>query len=215
LIDSLGKLVDTPKIFIVTDEPEKIKKESFVFVQDIREYNSKYLEYKKNYYDFDFSVKRYSVKFALENKFNKIILTDTDVLPNFQTFNEKNILECFTHNSISGQVTYLFENEIQTNSMLGRRFTFYEQKFETQFDKSNMWMPEDCVQFLDIESNKLSSFLSTWDECIKIKDFYNLPNIPAGNIDEMCFSALMNNVELKNNSNAHVNLLVPNHEKWY
>jgi hypothetical protein len=78
-----------------------------------------------------------------------------------------------------------------------------------------MWMPEDCVQFLDIESNKLSSFLSTWDECIKIKDFYNLPNIPAGNIDEMCFSALMNNVELKNNSNAHVNLLVPNHEKWY
>ena len=52
-------------------------------------------------------------------------------------------------------------------------------------------------------------------KCIEIKNTDNLFNIPAGNIDEMCFSALMNNVELKNNSNAHVNLLVPNHEKWY
>ena len=35
-------------------------------------------------------------------------------------------------------------------------------------DKEKLnFMPEDCVQFLDIETNKFNDFLNTWDECIK------------------------------------------------
>jgi hypothetical protein len=215
LIESINKLEDKPNLYVVTDSPESITKESFVFVKDISEYNEKYKTYRTNYYDFDFSVKRFSVRFALESGFSKIILTDTDVIPNYPIFNEKNVLECFIPNSVSGQVVYLFENEVKTNSMLGRRFLHYENKFNVNYSKTNLWMPEDCIQFLDIEKDKFYSFLSTWDECVKIKDIDNLHNIPAGNIDEMSFSALHNGVQLNNNSNIHINLLVANHEKWY
>ena len=215
MIESFKNIKDKPKIFIVTDSPESITKEDFVFVADIKEYDEKYSTYNTNYYDFDFSVKRFSVKFALDNGFTKIILTDTDVIPNEGLYNDKNILETFISNSVSGQVTYLFEKEIETNSMLGRRFTHYESSFGVDYDKKDMWMPEDCIQFLDIEKEKFYSFLSTWDKCIEIKYSDKLHNIPAGNIDEMCFSAFNNDVELHNNSSKHINLLIPNHDKWY
>ena len=215
LIESIDKLQDKPNIYVVTDKPDMITKKSFVFIKDISDYNEKYKIYKTNYYDFDFSVKRYSVKFALDSGFTKIILTDTDVIPNHKLFNEKNVLECFIPNSISGQVTYLFEKEVNTNSMLGRRFKHYENKFKVNYDKKNMCMPEDCIQFLDIEKEKFNLFLSVWDACIEIKESDNLFNIPAGNIDEMCFSAFYNGIDLNNNSNKHINLLVPKHEKWY
>jgi hypothetical protein len=215
MIESFKKMKDKPKIFIVTDKPESITKEDFVFVSDIKEYDESYSNYETNYYDFDFSVKRFSVKFALDNGYTKIILTDTDVIPNETLFNDENILNCFIPNSVSGQVTYLFESEIERNSMLGRRFLHYETKFGVEFNKKNMWMPEDCIQFLDIEKDKFYSFLSTWDKCIEIKKTDNLRNIPAGNIDEMCFSAFYNEIELHNNSSKHINLLIPNHDKWY
>jgi hypothetical protein len=215
LIESFKNLQDKPKIFIVTDSPESITKEDFVFVSHIKEYDEKYVTYNTNYYDFDFSVKRYSVKFALDNGFTKIILTDTDVIPNQTLFTNENVLKCFIPNSVAGQVTYLFEKEIETDSMLGRRFLHYENKFDVQYNKVDMWMPEDCIQFLDIDKEPFYSFLSTWNDCIKIKYSDNLYNIPAGNIDEMCFSAFHNGIELKNNSNTLINLLIPNHDKWY
>ena len=215
MIESFKHLQDKPKIFIVTDSPESITKEVFVFVSHIKDYDEKYVTYNTNYYDFDFSVKRFSVKFALDNGFTKIILTDTDVIPNKSLFTKKNVLECFIPNSVAGQVTYLFEKEVETNSMLGRRYLHYENKFGVQYNKVDMWMPEDCVQFLDIDKDKFYSFLKTWDECIEIKYVDNLYNIPAGNIDEMCFSAFYNGIELKNNSNIHINLLTPHHDKWY
>jgi hypothetical protein len=215
MIESFKKLQIEPKIFIVTDDPKSIVKENFVSVCDIREYNEKYSKYNTNYYDFDFSVKRYSLQFALDNGFTKIILTDTDVIPNEKLFNHNSVLNCFIPNSISGQVTYLFEDEQSRNSMLGRRFMYYESKFNVDYDKKNLWMTEDCIQFLDIDREKFYSFLTTWDECIEIKDNNNLHNIPAGNIDEMCFSALYNEIELHNNSSRHINLLIPNHDKWY
>jgi hypothetical protein len=215
MIESFKKIKDKPKIFIVTDSVESINKEDYVFVSHIKEYDEKYSTYNTNYYDFDFSVKRFSVKFALDNGFTKIILTDTDVIPNENSFTQKNVLDCFIPNSISGQVTYLFETEMTRNSMLGRRFIHYESKFGVDYNKKDMWMPEDCIQFLDIEKEKFYSFLTTWDKCIEIKYSDNLYNIPAGNIDEMCFSAFYNGVELYNNSNKHINLLTPNHDKWY
>ena len=49
----------------------------------------------------------------------------------------------------------------------------------------------------------------------KIKYDENLRNVPAGNIDEMCFSAFYNGIELKNNSSQGINLLIPKHNKWY
>jgi len=215
MIESFKEFEDRPNIFIVTDNPESITKEDYVFVSHIKDYNEKYVTYNTNYYDFDFSVKRFSVKFALDSGFTKVILTDTDVIPNKSLFTKKNVLECFIPNSVAGQVTYLFEKEVETNSMLGRRYLHYENKFDVQYNKVDMWMPEDCIQFLDIDKDKFYSFLKTWDECIEIKYVDNLYNIPAGNIDEMCFSALHNGVDLKNNSSKHINLLIPNHDKWY
>lgn len=215
LIESFLEFEDKPNVFIVTDNPSKIRKENWVSVNDIKEYNEKYQTYHTNYYDFDFSVKRYSVKFALENNYSKIILSDTDVVANNLIFSHENILKLFLSNSISGQVTYLFDDEINRNSELGKRFQYYEKKFNVKYSNQNFYMPEDCIQFLDIEKNKFESFLNTWDECIKIKYDENLRNIPAGNIDEMCFSAFHNGIDLKNNSGQGINLLIPKHNKWY
>lgn len=215
LIESFLEIDDKPNIFVVTDNPDKIRKESWVNINNIKEYNEKYQTYNTNYYDFDFSVKRYSVKFALENNYSKIILSDTDVVANNIIFSHNNILKLFLNNSISGQVTYLFDDEINRNSELGKRFQYYEKKFNVKYSNQNFYMPEDCIQFLDIEKNKFESFLNTWDECIKIKYDENLRNVPAGNIDEMCFSAFYNGIELKNNSSQGINLLIPKHNKWY
>ena len=173
MIESFKNFEEKPKIFIVTDKPDSIIKEDFVFVSNIKEYDDRYSKYETNYYDFDFSVKRFSVKFALDNGYTKIVLTDTDVIPSKELFNTSNVMDCFIPNSVSGQVTYLFESEIERNSMLGRRFLHYENKFDVNYNKKDLWMPEDCIQFLDIDKEKFYSFLSTWDKCIEIKNTDN------------------------------------------
>jgi hypothetical protein len=108
-----------------------------------------------------------------------------------------------------------YNNELQSHSMLGKRMLFYEKYFKTSFVKENMLVSEDCVQYFDIENSKFQTFLNTWDECIRIKDRYLLPNIPAGNIDEITFSALYNNINLNNNSDKSLNLLTAHHDIWY
>jgi hypothetical protein len=216
MIESFESIPDVPEIFIITDSTESIKKTSFVKVKNISDYNKKYVEYKKNYYDFDFSVKRFSLLFAFENNYNNVILTDTDVVVNEPLFKKELILNTFIENSIAGQTCYNFNDEIKNNSMLGRRFLHYEKAFNVSFDKNHLIsMPEDCIQFISIPEQKKFSFLKTWDECIKIKDRDSLMNTPAGNIDEMCFSALYNNVKCSNNSNKTINLLIAKHDKWY
>lgn len=215
-IHSLNSVLDKPTLFIVTDNPDYIKKEDFVKLKDIRDYNEKYVNYKKNYYDFDFSVKRYSLLFAFENGFNNVILTDTDVVVNPDRFSNKNILNSFQTNSIGGQTTYSFSEQIHTNSMLGRRFLHYEKKFNVSFDKNLLKeMPEDCVQFVSINDDKKFKFIDDWGKCVQIKDSDNLHNIPAGNIDEMCFSACLNDLKVQNNSNKSINILIAKHDKWY
>lgn len=216
LIDSFVNFQDTPDIFVVTDNTDAIRKESFVKVKDIRDYNEKYSTYEKNYYGFDFSVKRFSLLFAFENGHENVILTDTDVVRNDYIFSTEKIMNTFVGNSIGGQVVYNFSNEVHTNSMLGRRLLHYEKKFGIEFEKSQLnEMPEDCIQFISIPHEKKFKFMETWDKCIKIKDSDNLHNVPAGNIDEMCFAALYNGIKCVNTSNKSVNLLIAKHEKWY
>lgn len=216
MIESFEHLDVKPTIFIVTDKPSEISKKEFVNIKHIGEYNAKYIKYETNYYGFDFSVKRFSVRHAFENGYNKIILTDTDVIINQNLYTHERVLECFLQNTIAGQTTYSFKDSIFTNSELGKRFLYYEMVFDTCFNKSLLkYMPEDCIQYIDIEDDKKFKFLDTWDECIKIKDTHGLKNAPAGNIDEMCFAALYNKINVDNNSNKHINLLIPKHDKWY
>jgi hypothetical protein len=215
MIKSFKGIEDIPNIFVVTDKPELIDKENFVFVKNVSEYDPLYLNYEKNYYDFDFSVKRFSLKFALDSGYSKIILTDTDVIVNQDKFTTQSVLSNFISNSLAGQVVYSYQENVNNNSQLGKRFNHYEKHFGVNFEKSNLWMPEDCVQYLDIEPEKFHKFLSTWDECINIKKRDKLHNIPAGNIDEMCFSALYNDIDIQNNSNRSINLLIALHDKWY
>jgi hypothetical protein len=66
-----------------------------------------------------------------------------------------------------------------------------------------------------MDEDKLLSFLNTWDECIKLKNSIPLRNVPAGNIDEMCFSSLYNGCSVGNNSDKSLNIIYPEHEKWY
>lgn len=216
MIESFDLLTNPPQIFIVTDNVDVIVKRSFVNIKHISDYNPKYSDYKEDYYSFDFSVKRFSLLFAFDSGYDNVILTDTDAIVNQQLYSHQKVMECFAPNSISGQVTYNFKNEIITNSMLGRRLVHYEKVFQVSFDKEELTtMPEDCIQFISIEGNLKYKFLEVWDKCIKIKDSESLPNIPAGNIDEMCFSALFYKIKLLNNSNKHINLLTPKHDKWY
>lgn len=216
LIESLDFLDEKPQVFVITDNVDKIEKRDFVKVKNVAEFNVKYLDYQNNYYGFDFSVKRFAVRFAFDNGYNKVILTDTDAVINKDIYSRDKILSCFEPNSIMGQVTYNFSKEVFTNSELGRRLLYYETVFDVAFRKSKLdFMPEDCIQFINIDDDKKYKFLNTWDECIKIKDKDGLKNTPAGNIDEMCFSALFNDINVGNNSNKHINLLIPKHEKWY
>lgn len=214
LIESLEKNENKKEIFVVTDDESKIKKLSWVKVKNIKEYNPNYLNYAKNYFDFDFSVKRYSLRFALENNYTNIILIDTDVVVG-PLFSELNIKNAFLTNHIIGPVIYEYEREINSSSQLGKRLNHYEKIFGINLNKKGMWMPEDCIQFLSMEKNIFGKFLDTWDKCIEIKYKDRLSNVPAGNIDEMCFSAVLNGVGVGNNSDKSVNILTANHDIWY
>lgn len=216
LIGSFKDMKDPPTIVVLTDNESKIDNEWYVKIINVNKYNESYSKYDNNYYTFDFSVKRYSLLAALELGFNKIILTDADAVRNVNLYSHELINKLFSKNSIQGQVCYSFNNEINGSSELGRRFLQYEEKYNIFFNKDKLEsMPEDCIQFISIDTPKFYNFLSTWDRCIKIKNENNLPNIPAGNIDEMCFSALYNGIELKNSSGIAINLLINIHDKWY
>lgn len=215
MIESFLILDEKPNVFVVTDNPNAISKYNFVFTDHINNYNQKYTEYNTNYYDFDFSVKRFSLKFALDNGYTRIILSDADSVADSSRFNQNNIDKCFSENTVSGPVNFILEKEMTNNSMLGQRLKYYENQFGVSFDKTNMLVSEDCVQYFDISKESFNKFLDTWEECIKIKYTNNLPNIPAGNIDEITFSALYNNIKLNNNSEYAVNILTQYHDKWY
>ena len=216
MIESFDYMDDKPQIFIVTDNVDALLKRDFVNVKNVVEYNPKYTTYQKNYYGFDFSVKRYSLLYAFQNGYEKVILCDTDVVVNNTLYSHILINKSFDENSIVGPVTYNFEHEVKTNSMLGRRLLHYEKKFGVQYDKTLLsFMPEDCIQYISIKGDLRFSFINTWDECIKIKDGDGLYNTPAGNIDEMCFSAFYNNISVGNNAQKSLNLLTAKHDKWY
>jgi len=214
LIDSLSFVDNKHLLFVITDDVNKIKKLPWVKVKNIKEFNEKYSSYEKNYYDFDFSVKRYSLRFALENGFTKVVLMDTDVVVGTR-FTDVNVEDSFLNNTIVGPVIYNFENELSFGSELGKRFLYYEKKFNVSFEKSGLWMPEDCIQYINIDKKTFENFLNVWDKCIEIKYEDGLLNVPAGNIDEMSFSALLNGVSLSNNFDKSLNVFTPKHEIWY
>lgn len=217
LIESFDYLEEKPDIFIVTDSPEAIIQRDFVKTKHINDYNPKYSNYlKDNYYAFDFSVKRFSLLFAFESGYDRAILTDTDAVANPPIYNHETMMKTFYDNSITGQVTYNFKDSIDTNNMLGRRFAHYEKKYNVEFDKNLLdEMVEDCIQFVSINNGKKIDFINTWSDLIKIKEEDNLHNVPAGNIDEMCFSGLLHGINNKNSSKESVNTLIAKHEKWY
>ncbi len=215
-IEDISKSDFHPSLIVMTDNPEKIKNECFVTTFNIKDFNPKYSDYANNYYDFDFSVKRYSVLAAFKLDFTNVILIDADMRVNYGLFNEENIINSFKPNSILGPVTYNFSEQINTNSELGNRLLEYERHFNISVDKEKLnFMPEDCIQYISIDEDKFSHFLSSWDRCISYKQTKPLRNIPAGNIDEMCFSALINGIEVGNNSDKSLNIIYAQHDKWY
>lgn len=209
LIRSFDGVDNPPTLYILTDESDRLLKRHFIKYLNILDYEPEY-QYVENYYDFDFSIKRYSLKQAFDDGYEHVILTDTDAELNIHKYDI--IPRCFIPNSISGQVTYTF-NE---NSELGDRFKKYEELFDVYFNKNEIYvMPEDCIQFISIEGDRRHKFIDTWSKCIEYKKVHQMGNIPAGNIDEMCFAALYNGIDLNNNSHIEVNMLVAKHDKWY
>jgi len=215
-IEDISKSDFHPSLIVMTDNPEMIKNECFVTTFNIKDFNPEYSNYANNYYDFNFSVKRYSVLAAFKLGFTNVILIDADMRVNYGLFNEENIINSFKPNSIMGTVTYNFSEQINTNSELGNRLLEYERHFNISIDKEKLnFMPEDCIQYISIDEDKFSHFLSSWDRCISYKQTKPLRNIPAGNIDEMCFSALINGIEVGNNSDKSLNIIYAQHDKWY
>ena len=215
-IEDISKSDFHPSLIVMTDNPEMIKNECFVTTFNIKDFNPEYSNYANNYYDFDFSVKRYSVLAAFKLGFTNVILIDVDMRVNYGLFNEENIINSFRPNSILGPVTYNFSEQINTNSELGNRLLEYERYFNISIDKEKLnFMPEDCIQYISIDEDKFHHFLSSWDRCISYKQTKPLRNIPAGNIDEMCFSALINGIEVGNNSDKSLNIIYAQHDKWY
>jgi len=215
-IEDISKSDFHASLIVMTDNPEMIKNECFVTTFNIKDFNPEYSNYANNYYDFDFSVKRYSVLAAFKLGFTNVILIDADMRVNYGLFNEENIINSFKPNYILGPVTYNFSEQINTNSELGNRLLEYERHFNISVDKEKLnFMPEDCIQYISIDEDKFSHFLSSWDRCISYKQTKPLRNIPAGNIDEMCFSSLINGIEVGNNSDKSLNIIYAQHDKWY
>jgi hypothetical protein len=215
-IEDISKSDFHASLIVMTDNPEMINNEYFVSTFNIKDFNPEYSNYANNYYDFDFSVKRYSVLAAFKLGFTNVILIDADMRVNYGLFNEENIINSFKPNSILGPVTYNFSEQINTNSELGNRLLEYERHFNISVDKEKLnFMPEDCIQYISIDEDKFSHFLSSWDRCISYKQTKPLRNIPAGNIDEMCFSSLINGIEVGNNSDKSLNIIYAQHDKWY
>jgi len=215
-IEDISKSDFHASLIVMTDNPEMINNECFVTTFNIKDFNPEYSNYANNYYDFDFSVKRYSVLAAFKLGFTNVILIDADMRVNYGLFNEENIINSFKPNSILGPVTYNFSEQINTNSELGNRLLEYERHFNISVDKEKLnFMPEDCIQYISIDEDKFSHFLSSWDRCISYKQTKPLRNIPAGNIDEMCFSSLINGIEVGNNSDKSLNIIYAQHDKWY
>jgi hypothetical protein len=77
MIESFLILDEKPNVFVVTDNPNAISKYNFVFTDHINNYNQKYTGYNTNYYDFDFSVKRFSLLFAFENGLQHKLFQET------------------------------------------------------------------------------------------------------------------------------------------
>lgn len=215
-IESINNLLIKPEIFIVTDKPEEITKYDFVNIKNINEYDIKYNDYKKNYYDFDFSVKRFSLLYSFEMGYNNVIFTDADAIVNNNSFSVNKIMKLFSLNTIGGPVSYDFNNEILSSSLLGQRFLYYEKKYNVVFDKKNLRnMVEDCILYISIADELKFKFIDVWNNCIKIKDDNKLLNIPAGNIDEICFSSKYNNINLQNIGYKYNNMIYAQHDKWY
>lgn len=215
-IDDITKSNYQPTLIVITDNTDKIKNEHFVKSFNIVDFNSEYLTYAQNYYDFDFSVKRFAIYASVKLGYTNIILTDADMRVNYNLFNENKIIESFKRNSVLGPVTYNFSEQINTSSELGKRLLEYESYFNVPIDKNKLnFMPEDCIQYISIDEDKIFNFLSSWDKCIEYKKSKPLRNIPAGNIDEMCFSALINGIDVGNNSDKSLNIVYAQHDKWY
>jgi len=215
LILSFDFISNKPNIYVVTDSPESVVKREHVHVKHISEYNDKYGVYAPNYYDFDFSVKRYSLRFAVDSGHTRVLLTDADAVINSEILCGEEVENYFIPNSIVGQVVYSFEEQQANASLLGNRLLHYEKCFGVEYPKKDLWMSEDCVQLLEMESDTFYAFLDTWDNCINIKYRDVLLNTPAGNIDEMSFSALYNSVDLIDNKGKHIQIMIAMHDKWY
>ena len=68
-----------PNLVVITDNVDKIIKESFVNAVNVADYDGEYLKYENNYYDFDFSVKRFAVRASVDLGYEKVILVDADM----------------------------------------------------------------------------------------------------------------------------------------
>jgi len=216
MISAFGEISDKPTIFIVTDDANRLKSANFVHTKNIADYDKSYCNYKSDYWNFDFSVRRYSLRFAFEQGFDNTILMDVDVLPNSSNYCHRQIEHCFQDNTISGPVTYNFTEKQNMKHNLGNRLKYYERKFGTNYDKALLnEMPEDCILFFSLNSNTKNKFMETWNECISIKNRDKLPNAPVANIDEICFSAIHCSINLANNSKRSRSLLFPKHDVWY
>jgi hypothetical protein len=214
-IDDIIKSQFKPTLVVVTDRPDLIHQEDFVKTFDIRVLNKKYAYYATNYYGFDFSVERYAIKAALMLGYRKIVLTNAEMRVDC-CFREEEIMTCFKENSILGPSTFDFNKEVTSSSKLGLRLREYEKLFGVEIDKSKlMKMPEDCIEYFQLTTEKYAAFLTDWDCCIEYKYTKPLSNIPIGNIDEICFCAVKNDINLGNNVDSSCRVVHAQHDRWY
>jgi hypothetical protein len=158
LIENTIHLEGSPEVYVVTDSPSSILKKDFVKVRHINKYDKKYSEYNKDYHNFDFSVKRFSLLFAFENGFDKVILTDADIVVDrfysqHSPYSQETIMSLFFDNTIAARMTYSFKDSVENNSQLGQRFLHYEKKYGVNFDKKSS--SSNSNNILKISSNKL------------------------------------------------------------
>lgn len=181
-------------LIILTDRPAEFPNLPNLRVFNINEYqDSRKLIHK--YFEFDFSVKRFSLKKAYELGYKKILLADCDtviVSPEIlaDTINKR----CTKYNAV-----YPFSAVYNVDFERFGRLKYYLEENNTKEDflKKNKIVSEDLQQLFTFKNDEsFQKFFNTWEQLEEIKKHKNIQLRPRSSIEEIAYSSYINGIDL-------------------
>lgn len=195
-------------INILTDNIKYFEGFEKINIFNIGDFGYEYLNYKKNYYGFDFSIIRFLIRKTLELGYLKFVVLDND--NHFvKTFNLEKFKNLFKINHILSPIVYNFGCQVD----MGKKVLFYSKFFNYNIEESEILkMPEGSVNLYWFDSiDRGLSFVNDFDKCINIRNENKL--FTNDSIQEKFFSGFKNKM-MFDNCIIHT-FFQAKHDKWY